>query len=122
MSILHKYSTQEALNKQLHLTTTSIASKESVDTYADWTGSIVDTGYSGGHISFVYTVAANTLDVKFLASIDGTTYVEVVGEASKAAGTHTNTFENAPYRYYKVQFKANSGGSQGTIVGHSAVR
>jgi len=93
----------------------SPAEQETTNTYADVTGSVIDT-YSQKLVSYTCenTDGANSIDWKVLASNDGTTYVEAQAEASLAAGavgTYTSTA--APYRYYKVQVKATVGDSQG---------
>lgn len=60
---------------------------------------------------------ANSLDWKLLASNDDSTYVEVQSSSSLASGnTASFTKQNPEYRYYKVQIKATSGGSQTDAV------
>ena len=91
------------------------ADQETTDSYADVTGSEIDA-YSQSLVSYTVknTDGANSIDYKVLASIDGTTYVEVQAEASLATGaTGTYATTTAAYRYYKIQVKATVGGSQG---------
>lgn len=89
--------------------------QETTNTYADVTGSKIDT-FSKKLVSYTCknTDGANSIDWKVLASNDDVTYVEAQAEASLAAaaiGTYTATA--APYRYYKIQVKATVGDSQG---------
>jgi len=91
------------------------AVQETVNAYADVTGSKIDT-YSQKLVSYTCTNTdgANSIDWKVLASNDDTIYVEAQAEATlapAAIGTYTSTA--APYRYYKVQVKATVGGAQG---------
>ena len=100
------------------------AEQETTNTYADVTGSKIDT-YSQKLISYIIknTDGANSLDWKVLASNDDSTYVEAQAEASVAAGASgTYTSTAAPYRYYKVQVKATVADSQGDATLHGMAK
>lgn len=88
--------------------------QETTNTYADISGSKVDT-YGNGLICYTCknTDGANSIDWKVLASIDGTTYIEAQAEASLAAAAVGTFTSIAYYRYYKIQVKATVADSQG---------
>lgn len=91
------------------------------DSFADLTGAIIDAAnYESLAIVFKNTGGSNGASWKILGSIDGVTYVEVVASANVAAGATGTpyTVSIPPYRYYKVQAKAQSAGNQTTAVAH----
>lgn len=84
------------------------------DAYADVVGSLVDTKWL---TSLSYTIentdGANDLDWQVLASNDGGEFVVVKAEDTVGEGAvDIYAVAQAPYRYYKVQVKATSGGNQ----------
>jgi len=94
---------------------TAPADQESINAYADVTGSKIDT-YSKSKICYTCknTDGANSINWKVLSSNDDVSYIEAQAEATLtfgSIGSYTNTL--ATYRYYKVQIKATVGGSQG---------
>ena len=90
------------------------------DDYADVTNGTIDT-IDKESVAMVMknTHGANAIKWKVLASIDGTTYVEVQAEATLTFGT-TGTFTSslALYRYYKAQVKSSVGATAGTATLH----
>lgn len=99
--------------------------QESTNSYADVTGSKIDT-YSKTKVCYTCknTDLANSINWKVLCSNDDTTYIEAQAEATLTTGSigsYTNTL--ATYRYYKIQVKATVGGSQGDaqVRGYSKI-
>jgi hypothetical protein len=88
------------------------------DNYADVVGSKLDAAcYESVAFTCKNTGGANGLKWQVLASIDDITYETVQSEAVIAFGASGSyTVSPAPYRYYKVQVKAQVGASQTTAV------
>lgn len=90
------------------------------DSYADLVGSKIDAAnYRSVAMVLKNTHGSNGIKWQVVASIDDSTYVVVQSEATIAAaasGSYSTT--QAVYRYYKIQIKAASGGSQGTGLAH----
>lgn len=87
--------------------------------FADVPSSIVDcANYQTVAIILKNTGGVNGASWTINASIDGTTYVEIVSSANVAFGAVGTpyTVSPAPYRYYKVQTKDQVGASHTTVV------
>lgn len=90
------------------------------NSYADVAGSQIDAAYYDNvAIVIKNTDGADDLDWKVLASIDGTTFVEVQAEETLGEGV-TDSYTTSPvlYRYYKVQVKSTVPGSHATAAVH----
>lgn len=87
------------------------------NSYADLSGSKIDTT-NATSVSFVVknTGGSNGAYWKIVGSNDDSSYVDVNSEATLAAGVSASyATAQAVYRYYKVQIKAQVGGSQTTV-------
>ena len=94
------------------------------DSFADVTGSTLDT-LNYRCVSFtIKENNTNAIEYQVIASNDSAFAVAVEAQASadvgkNGSGSYSATV--APYRYYKIQARANVGSSQGkvTVVGYA---
>jgi len=114
-----------AINRLLEIQAPTVyepAAQASTNSYADVTGSKIDTA-GRKCVSYICTnTGANEIDWKVLGSNDDSAYIEIQAEAGiAAAASGSYGTAAAPYKYYKVQIKAASGGSQGeaTLKGYT---
>lgn len=93
-----------------------IADYTTTATFADVTGSKIDTY---GKTNLVFTIkntGANSIDWKVLASVDDSTYVEVEASAPLAASASASWVAAAAemaYRYFKIQAQDTTPASHG---------
>ena len=89
--------------------------------YADIVDGEIDTLFARSlAIVLENTDDTNDLDWKILGSIDGSTWVEVVAEATVQEDTvgTAYTVSNPPYRHYKVQVKSTVGDAAAEATVH----
>jgi hypothetical protein len=75
-------------------------------TWADVTGTKIDTGTKGKLAYTITNTGANSIDWKVLASNDDSTYVEVEASAALAAAASGSWIASASemsFRYFKIQ-------------------
>lgn len=96
---------------------TTYSAQTTTDSFADLNESLDLFKTPHGLGIIIENTGANSLDWKVLASNNDSTYVEVQSSSSLASGSNaTFTKQNPEFRYYKVQVKATSAGSQTDAV------
>lgn len=96
---------------------TTYSAQTSTDNFEDLRD-VIDTYKTPDALSMIIdNTGSNALKWKVLASNDENTWIEVKAEATvNSSSADSFTKENPEYRYYKIQFAANSAGNQSDAV------